>query len=171
MLGGVYYYWGIIRLIMCTTDNRYDFDEYFAKQDACLTKYPMTATKIMNPPIGPWIAPVGDASRESMEKYLEAAARTVKHVSRCFNGTMMGEDDAARGELRFFQNDFAAAEIHFAEGLKKAREHRQFDVVQRILCYLMRLALVQGDLRKASQALKDMEAQLYEDDYEHRYVT
>ena len=62
-LGSIYYCWGILRSLMCTTNDRYDFHLYFAKQDECLTQSPIAPGQLANHPVGPWINLAGSAER------------------------------------------------------------------------------------------------------------
>ncbi|MDR3314278.1 MAG: LuxR C-terminal-related transcriptional regulator [Oscillospiraceae bacterium] len=171
MLGCIYYCAGILRSLLCIRDGRYDFDVYFAKQDACLSQYPVTVGGLADHPVGPWFSQVGDARKEATAEYTAALTQSVWHVSHCFHGAMSGEDDAARGELLFYQNDLAKAEIQFAAGLQKAEAYRQFEIANRIRIYCMRMAFLQGNLEKASRVMKTIEAQLEEETYAFRYTT
>ena len=170
-LGGIYYSWGIMRSLMCTIDDCYDFDLYYAKQDACLSNFPVDPGSLSNHPVGPWISLVGSERKGAPEDYIEALKRSTKYVSHCFNGAMAGLDDLAQGELKFYQGNIRAAETFIAHALEHARDCKQFEAVHRALFYTMRIAVFQGDHPKAERALKDMKAQLDENEYPNRYIT
>jgi LuxR family maltose regulon positive regulatory protein len=170
-LGGIYYYWGIVRTLMSTVDDCYDFDKYFAKQDECLSAVPANPGPLANHPVGPWISLAGSSRKGAPEDFIEATKNVVKHVSHCFNGAMTGFDDLAQGELKFYQDDIRSAEIFINIALRNAQDHKQYEVVHRALLYIIRIAVYQGNYSKAEQALKDMEAQLDKNDYTNRYVT
>jgi LuxR family maltose regulon positive regulatory protein len=170
-LGGLYYCWGIMRLLMSTIDDEYDFDLYFAKQDECLSRHSLDPGQLANHPVGPWINPVGAARKGAPQESIEALTRSVSHTAHCFNGAMIGADDLARGELKYYQADLRAAEPFFARALEQAQKHRQFEIVNRSNFYLLRIAVAQGNYAKAEQALKDMQAQLEENDYTVRFIT
>ena len=163
-LGGLYLYWGYIRLLMCTIDDNYNFDVYYAKMADCFTKVPSEFVKRIPRLMGPWICMAGSARKGAPIEYIEALTRTVKHVSRCSDNTM-GYADLTLGELLFYQDNIQAAEPLFNKVLGHARENRQFEAVHIALFYTARIAVLQGNFKKFGQAVKDMETQLYEKEY------
>jgi len=170
-LGGIYYCWGILRSLMCTLDDIYDFDVYGAKFDECLSKFPIDPGQLANYPAGPWLNMVGTSRKGAPEGYIDALSRAEHHVSNCFNGAMTGSGNLARGELLFYQDDIKSAEPFIARALEQARERRQFEIVHRALFYTLRIAVLQGNYAKMQQALKEMEVQLSENEYTLRFVT
>ena len=170
-LGVIYYCWGILRTLMCTFDDRYDFDEYYAKFEKCLINFPVFPGHLANHPAGPWMSLVGAARKGAPQEYIDAAIRAEQHVSRCFHGAMTGTGDLARGELLFYQDDIRGAEPFIARALDQAREKKQFEIVHRALLYTARIAVLQGNYAKMERALKDMEVQLNENEYTVRFIT
>jgi DNA-binding CsgD family transcriptional regulator len=170
-LGGIYYYWGIMRSLMSTVDGVYDFDVYFAKQDECLSMAPFDPGPLANHPVGPWISFVGSSRKGSPEDFIEATRHATKHISHCFNGALAGFDDLAQGELKFYQGDIRSAETFINIALKNALDHKQYEIVHRALLYCLRIAVCQGNYRKAEQALKDTEALLDDNNYTNRHIT
>ena len=171
MLGGLYYCWGIMRTLMGTIDDCYDFDLYYAKMDDCLTRAPIEPGQIANHPCGPWISLVGSSKEGAPQEFIDSFARATKHVSHCLSGAMSGLDDLARGELRFYQGNVRNAEEFVLKGLGRAREFKQFETEHRALFYLLRIAISQGDYLKAEQILKDIEGLLDENEYSARFIT
>jgi LuxR family maltose regulon positive regulatory protein len=169
-LGGVYFFWGYLRFLMGTMDDTYDFDEYMSKSADYLTKSPVRNDRTLVTPLGSWGSAVGSARKGAPQEVVEAADRMASHISSCFNITK-GLDDLCRGELRFYQNDLRAAEPLFVKALRCAREHSQFEIAQRSLFYIMRLAVIQGDRTKTEQALRDLKALLEEEGYARRFIT
>jgi len=170
VLGGIYYCWGIAQSLLCTVNDIYDFDQYYAKMDECLSRSPVDPGQISNHPSGPWVSLVGSTREGAPREFIESFERSVSHVSRCFNGAMTGLDDLARGELKFYQGDVRSAETHIIQGLEKARVQRQFETVHRAFFYLLKIALFQGNLVKAEQTLSDMDSLLSENDYTDRFI-
>ena len=171
MLGCIYYCMGIMSLLACTANHCYDFNKYFERQDLYLSKYPVTPGNMAVHPVGPWFFVGGSPRKEAFEEYIKALCLSEKHVSHCFQGAMSGETDATIGELLYFQNDIKNAAIYFNTALKKAREHKQFEVVNRILNYQMRMAFLQGKRKEAEEIIKHIETQIMEEDYCYRYET
>ncbi|MDR0442681.1 MAG: LuxR C-terminal-related transcriptional regulator [Treponema sp.] len=168
-LGAIYYCLGMLRALLCITDDNYDFDQYFESFGKYITE-PDDLTRLAAHSPGPWIIMAGSSRKGAPEECIDALARTVAHISRCCNGRMTGEDDLARGEFKFFQGDTTAAETLITRALAQAREKRQFEIVHRALLYTLRIAVSQGNLAKAEQALKDMKAQLDENEYANRFI-
>ena len=169
-LGGIYFCWGNLRMLMSTTDNRYDFDQYFAKQDECLSRFPFETGSMSNHPVGPWVSLVGTSEAGAPQEYIEALTRAVKHVSHCFNGAMSGLDELAQGELLFYQGDFNEAEPYINRALKRARMFKQYDIAHHALFFALRCAFSQCNWSKTKAVLSEMEALLNEEGYENRFI-
>jgi LuxR family maltose regulon positive regulatory protein len=169
-LGLIYFIWGSVRLLMCTFDDEYSFDESFKKMSHCLCKSPTELMQKLTVPLGAWGSTAGSALAGSPPKFIEALSRAVKYIALCFDG-FTGTDDFCRGELKFYQNDIRTAELLFHKALESARKNNQFEVIQRSLFYILRFAVMQGNLVKAEQTLKSLKALLDEDDYSRRNIT
>ena len=169
-LGGLYYCRGIMQTMMCTTEDRYDFDLSFKKMNECLTLTPLDPESVSGYPIGPWISLVGSKREGALQDYIDALARSEIYISRCMYGTMTGITDVARGEMLFNQGRLADAEPSFVFGVKRALEKQQFEIAHLGLGYLLRTALYQGNFEKAEQVIKEMRELLDEGSYNNRYV-
>ena len=169
-MGAIYYIWGLARLALSTRDDRYDFDQYFAKMYDCLGDSPIDLCR-NNHTVGPWASPVGSARAGAMEECIEAMTRSVSYIQQSYRDWMAGEDDLARGEFLFYQDNLPAAELFIVKALNRARKAGQHDVKHRALFYIIRIAVLQSDPAKAVQALKDMETQLNETEYYNRFYT
>ena len=170
-LGGIYYCRGILRSLLSTMDDNYDFDGYYAKADACLSASPIDIGTLSNHPAGPWISLVGSAAAGAPDNYNAKLTIAVSHVTHCLHGAMSGFDDLARGELEFFQNREREAQANLVLGLERAREAHQFDAMQRALFYLLRMAILHGDLERMDSILAEMTELLEEQNYNQRYAT
>ena len=170
-LGGIYYCWGILRTLMCTSDSNYDFDQYYAKLDHFMSKSPVGPELKTNHPAGPWISLVGTAREGAPLEYIDALVRAVHHTSHCLNGAMAGLVELSHAELNFYQSRINEAEPFIARSIDLGRECKQFEIVNRALFYTLRIAASQGNFVKMEQTLKEMESQLNENDYSHRFIT
>jgi len=168
-LGGLYYCWAILRALMCTTDDCYDFDQYYAKQDECLSRFSVDPGILANHPMGMWISLVGSSRPKAPQEYIDALSRAVKHVSHCFNGAMSGSDDLARGELEFYRGNTRAAQALIIRAEEQATEHGQYEAVHRALFYTMRCAAAQGDWAKLEKAREGMKNLLGIKEYSYRF--
>jgi len=168
-LGALYHYCSYLRVLMCITDNRYDFDVYFEKYCKYFSP-PANISKIRNHSPGPWIIAIGSAKKGEPEKYIEALSRTTSLVTEYFTGIKTGEDELARGELKFYQGDLYSAEIYVIRALEQARNFNQFEIIHRALLYIMRISFTQGNYPKAQQALEETKSNLSEELYINRYT-
>ncbi|MCL2147347.1 MAG: hypothetical protein FWH52_06030, partial [Synergistaceae bacterium] len=157
-LVGLYYAWGMVRQLVSTMDDCYDFDVYYARMNEYMSKTNVEPNKLTSHSIVPWISLVGSARAGAPQEYIDALYRAEEYASRCYNGRMAGSYDLARGELKFYQGDVRAAERLIVKGLEGARASGQFTQVHRALFYMLRIAVSQGNFAKAEQALKDTEA-------------
>ena len=169
-LAGIYYTWAIMRQLLSTADDCYDFHIYFAKMAQCFTKSPSKPNKLSNYPIGPWFNLVGVARQGALQEYIDSLTNSVGNASSSFNGCMAGIDDLARGELKYYQGDVREAEFFIQQGLVKARAGKQYELVHRAYFYLMRIAVSQGLYSKALQALNDTKSLLDEDEFTSRFI-
>jgi len=168
-LGAIYHYSSYLRVLMCVTDKRYDFDVYFEKYCKHFSP-PVNFSKICNHSPGPWIIAVGSEKKGEPEKYIESLSRTTSLVTEYFNGIKTGEDELARGELKFYQGDLYSAEICVIRALEQARYYNQFEIIHRALLYILRISFTQGNYQKAEQALQETKSYLTEELYINRYT-
>jgi LuxR family maltose regulon positive regulatory protein len=168
-LGGIYYWWAMARTQICLTDDNYDFDIYFKKYINCISRLLDPPPLFIHTP-GPWIIFVGTSRKGAPEECIAALGRTASCMSQNLNGRMMGEDELAWGELKFYRGDMRASEAFIIHSLELAREKGQFEIVHRALFYALRIAVSQGNYARAEQALKDMKVQLRENEYPNRFI-
>lgn len=162
-LGTIYYAWGNLRDLMGTQDGRLDFDVYYEKAGAYLSKAHVKANQYTDMPVGFWASLTGSSHPGAPQEYIQTAARAVSHVCGQWHGAMAGLDLLCQGELCFYQEDMKSAEQILINALRQARKHNQSSIEQKTLFYLMRLALWQGNRPKAEQILAEMEARSKED--------
>ncbi|MCL2295281.1 MAG: LuxR C-terminal-related transcriptional regulator [Spirochaetes bacterium] len=168
-LGGLYYCWGFLRLLVSLTDDNFDFDLYFEKYYNCLLG-PTDPSKYANRCPGAWICGVGTPKKGAIEKFIGALTRASNFISLCFNNIETGESELAKGELKFYQGDLREAEKFIALAFSLAAKHKQFEFAHRALLYTLRISFAQGDFENAEMALKETKNQLDENEYTHRYI-
>ncbi len=169
MLGGIYYCWGNVRALLCTLDDRYDFDTLYAKMNECLAETHVDPAQYADMPIGLWASLVGSSREGAPQEYIEAAVRAANYISACLGGATMGIDALCRGELLFYQGDMRQAEPIFADVLQRAPEYGQFEIEHKAIFFLLRMALWQGNREKAEQLLRDMENKLTKESQAYRF--
>ena len=170
MLGCIYYYWGIIRYMQCTSDDCYDFDTYFKKCHEYLQNSPVIPRCWYQHPPGLWSNMAGSARAGAPQEFLDALRTSTKLVQKCTNGLGAGSDYLCQGELLFYQGNIHEAESCFITALDKAQEFKQLEIIYRVLFYLLRIAVIQGDYANCEQILKDMENYLVYNEYTLRFL-
>ncbi|MDR0316234.1 MAG: LuxR C-terminal-related transcriptional regulator, partial [Treponema sp.] len=168
-LGSIYYCWYYIRSLLCLTDDKYDHALYFEKFVNYVSK-PVEPHKMAVHCPGLWLTAVGSSRKGAIDECIDNIARAVACMSRRFDGRMIGLDELARGELKFFQGDIRSAEELITRALDQAQEKKQFEIVHRALFYTLRIAVSQGNYAKAEQALKETKAMLDENEYINRFT-
>jgi LuxR family maltose regulon positive regulatory protein len=171
-LGSIYFWWSVMRSLMCVIDHRYDFDLCYAKLDECLSAASDASINLpVYYPFGGCISDTGSAKKGAPQEFIDAFSRAVHHTSHPLNGIKTSIDDLLKGELLFYQSDIRAAEPLIARSLEQLREHSEFAAIHAALFYTMRIAVSQGNYPKTEQALRDMEPLLNENIYTSRFIT
>jgi len=85
------------------------------------------------------------------------------------NGCMSGLSELGRGEFAFFRGDLEEAEQFILKGLAKAREGQQFEIENKALFYLLRIALSRRDKKKINAIFKQLEEELENPLYPNRF--
>ena len=170
ILGSIYYRWGITRNCICLVDDTYDFDLYFDKVDKCFSEPDDPGILINKNPEGLWTCFVGSSRKGAPDDYLAALKRSMASLEHCYTGFNYGKYELACGELLFYKNDIDAAEAYFICALSLAQERKQYGIIHRVLFYILRIAVFRGNYTRATQALKDMKANLDKTEYYNRFI-
>jgi LuxR family maltose regulon positive regulatory protein len=83
---------------------------------------------------------------------------------------MYGMDELARGEYAYFRGNLPEAEFRLRRALERARERNQYEIENRSLFYLLRIALHRGDCRELKEILQGLGAQKKQQYYRNRFV-
>jgi LuxR family maltose regulon positive regulatory protein len=170
-LTGCYNLLGFIGMNTCSFTRDYDYVHYF---ETARRYYEFNRFKV-GPPISiialsSYLCRVNSEEKGEMEKYIGAISASVPYTSVTFGGCALGMDDLCQGELAFFRGDIAGAEQRVRKALAGAREGRQYEIENRALFYLLRIYLARGDRGAIQDTLKQLEAQLGEQDYPTRFI-
>ncbi|MCL2351785.1 MAG: LuxR C-terminal-related transcriptional regulator [Firmicutes bacterium] len=170
-LGMIYFFTGIARSFMCTVDDRYDFDVHYVKMHECFKRAPLELADIFRIHCGAWISLAGSAKKGAPEEFIEASARSFRHISACLTGVWEGYVELCRGELLFYQGDVQAAKPFLIQAAERAGAYGQHDLVHRALFYTMRIAALQGDRETAEKALGEIGGLVNEKTYNARFIS
>jgi LuxR family maltose regulon positive regulatory protein len=158
----------IARYFLCAFDGRYDFEEYFIRQNEYFSKRPGKLKAFQCS--GPRILTLGASRPEDVEIYVKAIERCETAVTHPSNAAVAGFADLAKGELAFYQNDIKSAEKFFALGLEKSEERR--DIQNRVLFYQIRLAFFKGeDAASIERRIVELSSRLLEKIGGNKYIT
>jgi hypothetical protein len=105
-----------------------------------------------------------------MERFIQAITEIAAHTRITCGGLLAGMDDLGRGELAFFRGELDEAEAHIHKALSAAREYDQYEIENRSLFYLLRIALYRKKTKSIPALLKQLEAQLETEFYINRYI-
>jgi len=169
-LSGIYFCLGLIRSAHAYDDN-YDFDIYFSKMFDCLTEEIFNSFKMIDCPRGPWLNLTYSSKAGMPQKYIEALIRSEKASARFSNGVTMGADYLIQGELLFYKGNIKEAEPFIIQAIENSSKREAYDTLHRALFYLMRIAVAEGNIKKAETALHDVEKLLGKKKYYQRFLS
>jgi LuxR family maltose regulon positive regulatory protein len=169
-LAGCYRNLGFVRLFNSNYTGDYSFTANFekARDHAVLGGY-QPKPPVSVAPLGSYLCRGGEAKGEP-ERYLAALEKSVPFISDSMNGATWGAAELGWGELALYRGDFAAALPLIREALRRAREKEQYEVENRALFYLLRIAIFMGNTKAIPELLKQLEAQLDQPYYLNRFT-
>jgi LuxR family maltose regulon positive regulatory protein len=159
-LAGCYRSLGFVGIFTSLYTRDYGFTVHFEKalEHALQSGY-QPRPPVSVAPLSSYIIRSG-AEKGEPERYLAALEKSVPCISASMNGATWGMDDLGRGELAMFRGDFAAAEPLVREAVRKAREKEQYEIENRALFYLLRLAILRGNGEEIPDILKQLDSHL-----------
>jgi LuxR family maltose regulon positive regulatory protein len=171
VLFGAYNTLGFTYYLNCVDTHNYEFGRYFQKSaeyyslSEHTTKGPVT-----NLSVGSYVCRTGSPEKGLLEKFIEAVAASIPHVSATMNGCTYGFDDLARAEVAYFRAEMKMCEKFAWQSLFRARERGQHEIENRALFFLMRVALAAGDYSKIQDLCKQLDLQLDRTEYINRHT-
>jgi LuxR family maltose regulon positive regulatory protein len=172
VLCGTYTALGVVQYLMAPRTDRYDFDAPLEKAAHYYKLSPYTESgSVTKVTLSALISKVGTTRSGAMEEYIDGVARLIPHMADILDGCMSGLDDLARGELQFYKADLKNSVKFLGQALHKAEEKKQYEVKNRALFYLLRIAVAQGDFQEIQRLLKDLNTQLEIKEYSTRFIT
>ncbi|MDR1508204.1 MAG: LuxR C-terminal-related transcriptional regulator [Synergistaceae bacterium] len=152
--------------------GRYDFYEPLEKAYHYYKLNPYREPGVANSvTLSALISKVGTTRSGAMEEFIDSLARFIQPVVNILNGFMSGLDDLARGELYFYKSDLNNSVKFLRKSIQKAEERNQYEVINRALFYLLRIAAAKGDFAEIQAVFKNLEALLEMKEYQSRFTT
>jgi LuxR family maltose regulon positive regulatory protein len=170
-LAGCYNTLGFLEYVTCihTRDYRYvrhfERAHYYSEFSGHKLSPPMTVFNM-----GSYCCRSASAEPGDMERFNEAAAKMVMHITASMNGCGCGMDDLARGEMAFFRGDMVRAEEYMQKAIAGARERQQYEIEDCGIYYYLRICLCRGNGEAIPGILARHEALLNEHWYVNRFV-
>ncbi|MDR1375886.1 MAG: hypothetical protein LBJ22_00125 [Synergistaceae bacterium] len=172
VLCGTYTALGIIGYLMAPHTDRYDFDAPLEKAARYYRLNPYSESgSVTTVSLSALVSKVGTTRSGAMEEYASALARSIPHLAAMLGGCMSGLDDLTNGELRFYKGDLKNSVKFLKQAIYKAEEKNQYEVRNRSLFYLLRIAVAQGDFEEIQRIFKGLSAQLEIKEYSTRFIT
>jgi LuxR family maltose regulon positive regulatory protein len=163
---------GGAQYLMAPRTDRYDFYESFKTAEHYYRLSPYKESAVASSiTLSAFISKVGTTRRGAMEEFIDALALSVPLLSVMLNGYMSGLDDLARGELQFYKGALNDSVKFLRQALRKAETFKQYEVRNRSLFYLLRIAVAKGDFKEIQTVLEALKAQLEMKDYHSRFTT
>jgi LuxR family maltose regulon positive regulatory protein len=120
--------------------------------------------------LGSYICRVREGEPEKVIPYLGALEAASPYAARAFGGSWYGLADLAWGEYLYFRVELPEAESRLREALRKAREQQQYEIENRSLFYLLRIALYRGNESDIGEFLEGIAAQRKQEHYSGRFT-
>jgi LuxR family maltose regulon positive regulatory protein len=168
---GSYVYLGLAGLITSTDTGDYSYVDDFKRAAAYGTRNVRTPGYLASTTmLGSYICRVREGDPNKVIPYLQAMEAGSPYAAQAYKGCTFGMADLAWGEYKYFCGDIPGAEARLRDALRKARERRQYEIENRSLFYLLRIALYQGNTHDMNEILRDLGAQKKQEQYLNRFV-
>jgi LuxR family maltose regulon positive regulatory protein len=170
-LEGLYNNRGIMGYFRCHVTGDFSFSDYAEKASQYYMVPGDDAKSYLYVfPVDTYLCRIGCPEKGMIEKYLGALEKFSFYLSQSLTGMSSGLEDAARAEFALYRMDMAQAEELCYTGLKKARERAQYEIENRLLFYLLRIAVYRGDTSAIRTLLEEQESLLKKPYYFNRRV-
>jgi LuxR family maltose regulon positive regulatory protein len=172
VLCGIYMALAITHYLMAPNTDCYDFVEPLEKAVHYYKLKPqLESGSITSVSLSALVSKVGTTRSGAMEEYIDALTRSIPHIAYILGGCMSGMDDLTSGELQFYKGDLKNSMKFLKQALYKAEGKNQYEVRNRALFYLLRIAVAQGDFEEVQKIFKKLSAQLEMKEYPTRFIT
>jgi LuxR family maltose regulon positive regulatory protein len=172
ILAPLYFCLGHTMIFTCRYTGDYHFFPCFEKAYYYFKPHAILVSRSFNQGIVPsYICQVGfPAKPGAFEEYLRAYAQAAPLIAKVGKGHLSGLDALGRCEFYYFKGDMMAAENFARQAILQARGSRQYEIENRGLFFLLRIAIHAGNFSWIEELFKQLKAQLAIGDYHNRYV-
>jgi LuxR family maltose regulon positive regulatory protein len=172
ILSAAYNNLGILSILSARYTRDYAFARWFEQGYRYYLENPEPVQGQMSQSnIGSYMIQIGyPAGPGEIEDLINSYSAAVPYVSGSLGGCFYGSDALARAELAYYRGDLNKAEQFAHQAVFQGREKKQYEVENRALFYLMRIGIHHGDVAGIRNLEQQMEAQLENAEYIHRYT-
>jgi LuxR family maltose regulon positive regulatory protein len=172
ILSAAYNNLGTLGILSCKYTKEYDFTHWFEKGYRYYLENPEPVSGQLNQfNIDSYVILVGfPAKPGEIETFIDACAGAIPYASGSLNGYLYGIDTLARAELAYYRGDLGKAEQFARQAVFQGREKNQYEVENRALFYLMKIAIHYGDVAGILKLEKQLKVMLENPDYLNRHT-
>jgi LuxR family maltose regulon positive regulatory protein len=172
ILSAAYNNLGVLGILSARYTRDYGFARWFEQGYRYYLENPeLVLGQMSQSNIGSYIIQTGYPARPGeIEDFITAYSAAVPYASGSMGGRLYGSDALVRAELAYYQGDLNKAEQFARRAVFQGREQKQYEVENRALFYLMRIGIHRGDAEGIRDLERQMEAQLENAEYFHRYT-
>jgi LuxR family maltose regulon positive regulatory protein len=171
-LAAAYNRLGILRFFASRFTKTYNAFEYFERGCHYYLENPEPVEgQVSQTNINNYMIQVGfPAESGEIDTFISTCAAAASYTAVSMGGYLYGADALARAELAYFQEDLNRAEQFAREAMYRGREKNQYEIENRALMYLMRIAVQRGDGEGLRELERHMKVLLEKDEYVNRYI-
>jgi LuxR family maltose regulon positive regulatory protein len=163
---------GILALVSSKYTKDYNAVPWFEQAYQHYLRYPEAGSEqIIHSNLPSYVLQVGAPAKPGeIETAIQVLTAAIPYASNCLNGFLYGTDSLARAEFAYYQGDLINAEKFARQAVYQGREKKQYEVENRALFYLMRLAIHAGNITEIRELERQLAAQLEIQEYFNRYT-
>jgi LuxR family maltose regulon positive regulatory protein len=171
-LAAAYNRLGILRFFASRFTRDYTAFRYFERGCHYYLENPAPAEGHANQTnINTYMIQVGfPAEPGEIDAFINACAAAIPYTSVSMDGYLFGADALARAELAYYQGNLNRAEQFAREAMYRSRGKNQYEIENRALLYLLRIAIYRGDVAGVREREQQMKVLLEKDKYVNRYI-
>ncbi|MDR1960956.1 MAG: LuxR C-terminal-related transcriptional regulator [Gracilibacteraceae bacterium] len=162
ILSECYFNLGYIGIFTSLYTKVCDYTDYFAKAYRHFQRSERAASDLRERTlVSSYVCRVGYPSEKGeLERGIEIFSKYAHYAEKAKNGMFRGMAELASCEAAYFKADLKNAEGLAYLAAQKAREAEQFQIENRALFFLLRIALHKGEPAKITTLLRQLRAQL-----------
>ena len=167
-LMGCYSNLGFLMCVKCIYTHDYSYTKYFMRSHyySLFSRYkPSPPVAVMY--LSSYLCRACEA--EEIENYVSAFIDMSNRLPMILNGCGYGGAELIMAELALYKSDISQAQDLCEKSIEKARQYDQYEVENRALFFLLRIAVYRGNYGVIPALLGQLEVQLNQERYVNRF--